>query len=197
MSGQHHMSHDHGAHVHSHHGSFDHEPAAAARELYREAYQEAQPDAGRKVVAVELEAREADWAVAPGAVVRAWTFNGQVPGPVIEGRVGDVLEVRLTNSLPEPTAVHWHGMRLPAPMDGTEMVQQLVQPGESFTYRFKLLDAGTFWYHPHVNETVQLERGLYGARSRTGSRARRLKARPERSDREVRWIRSMARRPRG
>jgi len=157
------MSHDHGAHVHSHHGSFDHEPAAAVRELYRDAYQEAQPDAGRKVVAVELEAREADWAVAPGAVVRAWTFNGQVPGPVIEGRVGDVLEVRLTNRLPEPTAVHWHGMRLPAPMDGTEMVQQLVQPGESFTYRFKLLDAGTFWYHPHVNETVQLERGLYGA----------------------------------
>src|SRR5262245_18412750 len=43
------------------------------------------------------------------------------------------------------------------------MVQQLVQPGETFTYRFKLLDAGTFWYHPHVNETVQLERGLYGA----------------------------------
>jgi FtsP/CotA-like multicopper oxidase with cupredoxin domain len=136
MSGQHHMSHDH-AHVHLHHGSFDHEPAAAARELYREAYQEAQPDAGRKVVAVELEAREADWAVAPGAVVRAWTFNGQVPGPVIEGRVGDVLEVRFTNRLSEPTAVHWHGMRLPAPMDGTEMVQQLVQPGETFMYRFK------------------------------------------------------------
>jgi FtsP/CotA-like multicopper oxidase with cupredoxin domain len=48
-------------------------------------------------------------------------------------------------------------------MDGTEMVQPLVQPGETFTYRFKLLDAGTFWYHPHHNESVQLERGLYGA----------------------------------
>jgi FtsP/CotA-like multicopper oxidase with cupredoxin domain len=165
MPAQHHKSHthQHGAHVHSQHGSFVHEPAAAADRLYRQAYEDAQPDAGRKIVAVELEAREVDWAVAPGAVVRAWTFNGQVPGPVIEGRVGDVLEVRLTNRLPEPTAVHWHGMRLPAPMDGTEMVQQLVQPGETFTYRFKLLDAGTFWYHPHVNETVQLERGLYGA----------------------------------
>jgi FtsP/CotA-like multicopper oxidase with cupredoxin domain len=162
MSAQHHM-HDHGAHVHSHGGSFVHEPATTAREIYRQAYEDAQPDVGRQVVAVELEAREADWSVAPGAVVRAWTFNGQVPGPVIEGRVGDVLEVRLTNRLPEATAVHWHGMRLPAPMDGTEMVQQLVQPGESFTYRFKLLDAGTFWYHPHANETVQLERGLYGA----------------------------------
>jgi FtsP/CotA-like multicopper oxidase with cupredoxin domain len=161
MSGQH--QHEHSAHVHSHNGSFSHEPAAAAEALYREAYEIAQPDPGRKVVTVELEAREADWAVAPGAVVRAWTFNGQVPGPVLEGRVGDVLEVRLTNRLPEATAVHWHGMRLPAPMDGTEMVQQLVQPGETFTYRFKLLDAGTFWYHPHHNETVQLERGLYGA----------------------------------
>jgi len=162
MSAQRHM-HDHSAHVHSNHGSFVHEPPEAARELYREARESALPDSGREVVSVELEAREVDWSIAPGTVVRAWTFNGQVPGPVIEGRVGDVLEVRLTNRLPEPTAVHWHGMRLPAPMDGTEMVQQLVQPGESFTYRFKLLDAGTFWYHPHVNETVQLERGLYGA----------------------------------
>src|SRR5262245_49793284 len=162
MSAQHHMHH-HGAHVHSHHGSFEHEPAADAGELYRQALQGAQPDAGRRVISVELEAHEVDWAIAPGTVVRAWTFNGQVPGPVLEGRVGDVLEVRLTNNLAEPTAVHWHGMRLPAPMDGTEMVQQLVQPGETFTYRFKLLDAGTFWYHPHVNETVQLERGMYGA----------------------------------
>jgi FtsP/CotA-like multicopper oxidase with cupredoxin domain len=157
------MSHDHTAHVHSHEGSFVHEPPAAAQELYRQAYDGAEPDPGHKVIAVELEAREVDWSFAPGTAIRAWAFNGQVPGPVIEGRVGDVVEVRLTNRLPEPTAIHWHGMRLPAPMDGTEMVQELVQPGESFTYRFKLLDAGTFWYHPHVNETVQLERGLYGA----------------------------------
>jgi len=163
MSAQHQMLHDRGAHVHSHHGSYVHEPAAAADATYRQALENAQPDAGRTVVPVELEAREVDWSIAPGTAVRAWAFNGQVPGPVIEGRVGDVLEVRFTNRLPEPTAVHWHGMRLPAPMDGTDVVQQLVPPGESFTYRFKLLDAGTFWYHPHANETVQLERGLYGA----------------------------------
>jgi FtsP/CotA-like multicopper oxidase with cupredoxin domain len=82
---------------------------------------------------------------------------------VIEARVGDVLEVRLRNSLPEPTMIHWHGLRLPPPMDGTENVQHAVRPGESFVYRFALSDAGTFWYHPHMNETVQLERGLYGA----------------------------------
>jgi FtsP/CotA-like multicopper oxidase with cupredoxin domain len=48
-------------------------------------------------------------------------------------------------------------------MDGTDMVQRPVAPGETFTYRFRLPDAGTFWYHSHMNETVQLERGLYGA----------------------------------
>ena len=162
MSAQQHVRHDHSAH-HSHGGSFIHEPPAAAQELYRQAYDRAQPEPGRKVVAVALEARAVDWSIAPGVAIQAWAFNGQVPGPVIEGRVGDVVEVRLTNRLPEPTALHWHGLRLPASMDGTEMVQRLVQPGESFTYRFKLLDAGTFWYHPHVNESVQLERGLYGA----------------------------------
>jgi len=168
MSAQHRNPHDHTAHahsgqVHAHGGSFVHEPSTAAEEWYAQAYEAAQPDPGRKVVPVELEAREVEWSIAPGVTIQAWAFNGQVPGPVIEGRVGDVLEVRLTNRLPEPTAVHWHGMRLPASMDGTEMVQRLVQPGGSFTYRFKLLDAGTFWYHPHANETVQLERGLYGA----------------------------------
>jgi FtsP/CotA-like multicopper oxidase with cupredoxin domain len=99
----------------------------------------------------------------PGVITRAWGFNGQIPGPVIEARVGDVLELRLTNHLPEPTVIHWHGLRLPAAMDGTDMVQRPIKPGDTFTYRFTLRDAGTFWYHPHMNETVQLERGLYGA----------------------------------
>jgi FtsP/CotA-like multicopper oxidase with cupredoxin domain len=163
MSAQHRMSHDHSAHVHAHGGAFVHEPAATAQESYADAYRSAQPEPGRRVITVALEASEVEWTIAAGATIQAWAFNGQVPGPVIEGRVGDVLEVTLTNRLPEPTAIHWHGLRLPASMDGTEMVQRLVQPGESFTYRFKLLDAGTFWYHPHANETVQLERGLYGA----------------------------------
>jgi FtsP/CotA-like multicopper oxidase with cupredoxin domain len=74
-----------------------------------------------------------------------------------------VLEIHFTNRLPEPTTIHWHGLRIPAPMDGTEMVQTPVIPGETFTYRFRLPDAGTFWYHPHINEVEQLERGLYGA----------------------------------
>jgi FtsP/CotA-like multicopper oxidase with cupredoxin domain len=73
------------------------------------------------------------------------------------------LEIEFTNRLPEPTVIHWHGLRIPAAMDGTEIVQRPIQPGETFTYRFTPPDAGTFWYHPHLNETEQLEKGLYGA----------------------------------
>jgi FtsP/CotA-like multicopper oxidase with cupredoxin domain len=115
------------------------------------------------VVEVNLEARECDWVIAPGKVVRAWGYNGAVPGPTIEASAGDTVVVRLKNNLPEPTTIHWHGIRLPVPMDGTESVQAPVAPGETFEYRFEVPDAGTFWYHSHSNETVQVERGLYGA----------------------------------
>ncbi|MBX6363275.1 MAG: multicopper oxidase family protein [Gemmatimonadetes bacterium] len=153
-----HRSHDHGDQGQGHHCA---NPSVVAG--YERAYQEAQPAAGGRVVAYDLEARETEWEFVPGKKTRAWGYNGQVPGPVLEARVGDVLEVRLKNSLPEPTTIHWHGLRLPAPMDGTENVQRVIAPGETFTYRFFLPDAGTFWYHPHSNETAQLERGLYGA----------------------------------
>jgi FtsP/CotA-like multicopper oxidase with cupredoxin domain len=157
-----HTAHDHAENGHGH-GPVLHAVAADAREAYARAYEAAVPDSGRSVVTIDLEAREAEWEFIPGRLTRAWTFNGQVPGPTLEARVGDVLEVRFTNRLPEPTTIHWHGLQIPAPMDGTDMVQHPIEPGESFTYRFRLPDAGTFWYHPHSNETVQLERGLYGA----------------------------------
>src|SRR5205814_578587 len=114
-------------------------------------------------VELELEARETDWAYAPGQSVRGFGFNGKVPGPLIEAEIGDTVQVRLTNDLPQSTTIHWHGLRVPADMDGTEAVQAPVEPGRTFEYRFVVPDAGTFWYHSHVNETEQLERGLYGA----------------------------------
>jgi FtsP/CotA-like multicopper oxidase with cupredoxin domain len=113
-------------------------------------------------VSVELEAREFDWEFAPGGSIRGFGFNGVVPGPLIEANVGQTIEVRLRNSLPEATMIHWHGIRLPADMDGTGAVQRPVEPGETFLYRFAVPDAGTFWYHSHHNETEQIERGLYG-----------------------------------
>ena len=141
----------------------NHTPAGDAELAHEVAGRAAMPAAGRSVVQITLEASEFDWSFTPGRPTRAWGYNGQVPGPVIEARVGDVLEIEFTNRLPEPTTIHWHGLRLPASMDGTEMVQKPVAPGDTFTYRFLLPDAGTFWYHPHINEVEQLERGLYGA----------------------------------
>ncbi len=116
-----------------------------------------------QTVTIDLEAGETEWEIAPGHAIRGYGYNGQSPGPAIEARVGDALVVRLTNSLPEPTNIHWHGVRVPAEMDGTELMQPPVLPGETFEYQFLVPDAATFWYHPHINETVQVERGLYGA----------------------------------
>jgi FtsP/CotA-like multicopper oxidase with cupredoxin domain len=92
-------------------------------------------------------------------------------GALIEAGVGDTVRARLTNELPQATTIHWHGLRVPAAMDGTEAVQPPVEPGATFDYEFVVPDAGTFWYHAHVNETEQLERGLYGALIVRGGRA--------------------------
>src|SRR5678816_1744043 len=116
-----------------------------------------------KTVEYNLEASEFNWDIAPGKNIEAWGFNKQFPGPVLRANVGDTIVIRLTNNLKEPTMIHWHGLRIPAPMDGTGVVQKPIQPGETFEYRFALPDAGTFWYHSHAHETVQLERGMYGA----------------------------------
>jgi FtsP/CotA-like multicopper oxidase with cupredoxin domain len=158
------VSGGHGEHgEHGHGGQHSHAPSSAALEQYQAAYEAIQPQPGGRVHKVELEAGEIEWEFVEGQRTRAWGYNGQIPGPVIEAQVGDVLEVRLKNSLPEPTMIHWHGIRLLPPMDGTENVQRPVATGETFVYRFVLPDAGMFWYHPHINETVQLERGLAGA----------------------------------
>ena len=111
----------------------------------------------------QLTASEFEWKISDQKTIKAWGFNNTVPGPVIKGNKGDTLVIKIKNELPEPTIIHWHGVRLPATMDGTSEVQSPIQPGEEFEYRFEVPDAGTFWYHSHHNETVQMERGMYGA----------------------------------
>lgn len=115
-------------------------------------------------VRIELEARPATKRY-PGtrAATEVWAYDGSVPGPLIEAKVGDAVTVRVTNSLPEPTTVHWHGMRLPNAMDGVPHIQGPIEPGESFEYAFTPKDAGLFWFHPHYRSDVQVEKGLYGA----------------------------------
>ena len=122
-----------------------------------------QPSNDPRTVRIALEARPTNWEVAPGVTIAGFGYNGQVPGPTIELTQGVPVEIQFTNRLSEPTLIHWHGLRIPAAMDGTQSTQRPVEPGETFTYRFTPPDAGTFWYHPHANETEQLEKGLYGA----------------------------------
>ncbi len=92
-----------------------------------------------------------------------WAYNGQVPGQMLRYTQGDMLDARLKNALPQVTTIHWHGLRLPNAMDGVpQMTQAPVASGETFDYRFRLRDAGTFWYHPHANSLEQITRGLAG-----------------------------------
>lgn len=111
----------------------------------------------------ELIAAPQDIELVPGHRTPAWAYGGQAPGVELRSRQGDWLRVRFINQLPEPTTIHWHGIRLPLEMDGVPYVSQLpVLPGEYFDYRFRTEDAGTFWYHPHTTSAEQLGRGLVG-----------------------------------
>lgn len=117
-----------------------------------------------KIVEVDLTAKFAEVEVAPAKKVRAWTYNGSIPGPLIRAKVGDRLIVHFTNELDDPTTVHWHGVRLPIEMDGVPGISQApVKKGETFTYEFTVPDASLYWYHPHVLSNAQVGYGLYGA----------------------------------
>ena len=119
-------------------------------------------NADPNVLEVKIEARLAEIEILPGVRSQVWSYNGSVPGPLLRAKRGDRLIVHFTNHLPEATTVHWHGVRVPSTMDGTHAVQDPVEPGESFTYDFELPDAGTFWYHPHIDSSAQVGYGLYG-----------------------------------
>ncbi|MBL1276104.1 MAG: multicopper oxidase family protein [Ectothiorhodospiraceae bacterium] len=116
-----------------------------------------------RIVEINLEAREDYVELIPGVPSKVYTYNGSVPGPLIRGTVGDTLIIHFTNNLTEPTTIHWHGLRLPADMDGSSVAQNPLQPGESFTYKYELKEASLFWYHPHVRSNEQVEKGLAGA----------------------------------
>ena len=94
----------------------------------------------------------------------AITVNGRLPAPLLRWREGDTVTLRVANRLPQgvPTSIHWHGILLPANMDGVPgMSFDGIMPGESYLYRFTLRQAGTYWYHSHSLQQEQA--GLYGA----------------------------------
>lgn len=101
--------------------------------------------------------------IAPGMKAHLWGYNGQSPGPTIECVEGDKLRIFVTNKLPEHTTVHWHGLLLPNGMDGVGgLTQPQIKPGKTFVYEFALRKSGTFMYHPHADEMVQMAMGMMG-----------------------------------
>jgi manganese oxidase len=101
--------------------------------------------------------------LAPGMTAHLWGYNGQSPGPTIEGVEGDKVRIFVTNKLSEHTTVHWHGMPLPNGMDGVGgLTQPHIEPGKTFVYELVLKRSGTFMYHPHSDEMVQMAMGMMG-----------------------------------
>ncbi|MDH3309071.1 MAG: copper resistance system multicopper oxidase [Gammaproteobacteria bacterium] len=92
----------------------------------------------------------------------ATTINGSIPGPVLHWRQGDTVTLRVTNRLAVDSSIHWHGILLPYQMDGVPGISYPgIRPGETFTYRFKVAQTGTYWYHSHSG--MQEQTGMYGA----------------------------------
>jgi FtsP/CotA-like multicopper oxidase with cupredoxin domain len=100
---------------------------------------------------------------APGMKANLWGYNGQSPGPTIECVEGDRVRIFVTNRLPEHTTIHWHGILLPSGMDGVGgLTQPQIPVGKTFVYEFEMKKSGTFMYHPHADEMVQMAMGMMG-----------------------------------
>ena len=114
---------------------------------------------GRKTFRLSCEVVKQEFL--PGAWMNVWGFNGSMPGPVIEANQGDKVRIVVTNNLPEPTSMHWHGLELIADMDGVPgMTQDLIPPGGKYVYEFDLHQAGSFFYHSHL--AMQEAMGMVG-----------------------------------
>lgn len=123
-----------------------------------------QPEVIDGVKVFKLTCEEVDWEVSPGKVVAARGYNGVVPGPILRATEGDRVRIIVTNKLRESTSVHWHGLYVPNGMDGVPFINQdPITPGSTFTYEFRLRNAGTHMYHSHHNSLDQVNRGLLGA----------------------------------
>jgi len=137
------------------------QPEGWADELALTIPEDLNPDPN--ILEIELEAQIANIEVLDGIITPVWTYGGTLPGPLIKAKVGDTVIVHFKNSLPESTTIHWHGLRVPNQMDGVPGVTQPPVPVDGeFRYEFVVDDAGSYWYHPHVNSAAQVGWGMYG-----------------------------------
>ncbi|MED1783836.1 multicopper oxidase family protein [Brevibacillus fortis] len=121
------------------------------------------PKTNAPVKTFNLTAEIANIRLGNGKTIEAWTYNGTSPGPEIRVKQGERVVVNLTNKLPVSLTIHWHGLDIPAAVDGVAGVtQDAVKPGGTYTYTFNADQVGTYWYHSHQNSALQTERGLFG-----------------------------------
>src|SRR3989440_10287833 len=112
----------------------------------------------------DLTTKIVDWEIEPGKTVKAWTYNGVVPGPTLKADIGDKVKVVLKNELPESTSIHFHGIKTPNDMDGVpDITQAPVKPGATFTYQFTAQGPAVGMYHSHQDAVTQVPNGLAGA----------------------------------
>ncbi len=142
------------------------EPESAVREKlvkeFKGAYDKEITPNGN-TVEIDMSAYEGEIEIFDGVKTKVWNYNGTVPGPEIRIKLGDTLKINFTNNLPQETTIHFHGVRVPNAMDGVPGVtQDPIKPGDKFIYEFTPKDAGTFWFHPHIRSSEQIERGLFG-----------------------------------
>ncbi|KPP85220.1 MAG: putative multicopper oxidase [Rhodobacteraceae bacterium HLUCCO07] len=110
-----------------------------------------------------LVAEPVERQIAEDTTAYLWGYNGQSTGPTIEAVEGDRVRIFVTNRLPEHTSVHWHGMILPSGMDGVGgLSHKAIPPGKTYVYEFDLVKSGTFMYHSHADEMVQMAMGMMG-----------------------------------
>ena len=111
----------------------------------------------------DLVAAITPWERAPGDIVDAWTYNGVVPAPSIHLEIGDKAEFRLKNDLPIGTDLHLHGLNIELQFDGVAPItQDLIKPGETFTYEYTADEVAVAMYHPHFHSQIGLPNGMFG-----------------------------------
>lgn len=121
-------------------------------------------DPAPDVLETTLTAEETTVDLGGGLEAHVQTFNGSIPGPELRAAVDDTVIVHFTNNMTTPTGIHWHGIELDNASDGTPMTQNMVEPGDSFLYKFKVIRAGVYWYHPHHHSSSnQVFKGMYGS----------------------------------
>jgi FtsP/CotA-like multicopper oxidase with cupredoxin domain len=114
------------------------------------------------VVEISLTASDNEVQILSGDATKLYNYNKSFPGPLIQAKVGDTLIVNFFNDISEPSSITWHGLLTHANMNGSQISAFPISPGESFVYKFKLRNAGLYWYHSDINSREQVSMGLFG-----------------------------------